>query len=229
MLLLVSGATTTVARHPSLGVMVGPRDGASLQTVAATGRPWAADNDCFQQLDVDAYWRLLRRLHHADRSRFLWVTVPDVVADAGATLDRWSEWFPQVDDLGLPAAFAGQDGIEDRADEIPWEDMRCLFIGGSTGWKLSHAAAGLVAEARRRRKWVHVGRVNTRRRVRDIAWMGADSFDGRSFSAWPDEKIPRALRWMRDVKRQPCLSWTRTGGGGPSPTPAPSPTVTSER
>lgn len=111
MLILVSGATRTVARHPECGVFVQPRAGNSLEAIAASGRPWAADNDCFQGLDVDAYWRMLERIARCDRSNLLWVVVPDVVGNAQETVNRWIEWHPQLEYLDLPAAFVGQDGL----------------------------------------------------------------------------------------------------------------------
>ena len=39
-------------------------------------------------------------------------------------------------------------------------------IGGTTSWKLGPAAAGLAAQARRRGLWVHLGRVNSLKRLR---------------------------------------------------------------
>jgi hypothetical protein len=207
LILLVGGATRTVERFPEVGCLVQPRAWASMDRLAESGRWWAADNDCFQRLDVEAYWSMITRISRVDRSRFLWVACPDVVADAQATVNRWLEWFPQLEHLGLPAAFVGQDGIEAIPDQMPWDQMTALFVGGSTAWKLSEHAESLMREAKRRGKLVHIGRVNTKRRVKDVLMMcqAADSMDGKSFSAWPDEKIPLALRWIRQAKSQPSL------------------------
>jgi hypothetical protein len=198
MIILVSGATRTVARYPpnKLGVLVTPRTGNSLATVASSGRLWAADNDCFQRLDTDAYESMLARISDADRSQFLWVTIPDVVGKARDTIDRWSEWHPRVARLGLDGAFVGQDGIEEHQDCVPWGKMRALFIGGSDAWKESRHAAELSIEAKRRGLWVHVGRVNSLRRIRRIWWHDADSIDGGGFSKWPDINIPKGLKWI---------------------------------
>jgi len=206
MIILVNGATRTVERYPEVGCLIQPRKTNSIDRIATSGRFWAADNDCFQGLDVDAYWRMVIRISEVDRLRLLWVACPDVVADAQETVNRWFEWFPQLDWLDLPVAFIGQDGLERIWDEIPWDDMAAAFIGGTTAWKLGEHAEAFAREAKARGKRVHFGRVNTMRRVRDVLLMcPADSIDGKSFSAWPDIKIPRGLRWIRQTEPQACL------------------------
>lgn len=205
MILLVSGATATVARYPQLGRLVSPRAGNRIDEIAASGRPWAADNDAFSGWDAERYWQMLVKISHADRTRLLFVACPDRVCDARETLNLWWEWHGQLDALGLPAAFVGQNGIEDLAGEIPWDGMACFFVGGDTRWKLSEASESLCFEAKRRGKLVHVGRVNSRKRLRHAAEIGADSADGRQWSKWPDRWIPKGLRWIDDERRQGAL------------------------
>ena len=53
-----------------------------------------------------------------------------------------------------------------------------------------------LAQARCRGKWVHVGRVNSLRRVTHFE-QAADSFDGGQFSMFPDTYIPRYLERLR--------------------------------
>lgn len=205
MILLVGGATATLKRFPQVGAMVQPRAGNSIDLLGASGRAWAADNDCFQGLDVEAYWRMLRRIAAADRSHLLWVTVPDVVGNAQATVNRWVEWFPQLEYLELPAAFVGQDGIGAIRDQIPWDDLACVFLGGTTAWKLGPEAEWLAREAKARGKWVHMGRVNSLSRIRHALALGCDSIDGTQMSRWPDEYIPKMLRWVRQTRAQGTL------------------------
>lgn len=207
MIILVSGATTTVARYPQCGVLVNPCRWGSIAAIADSGRPWAADNDAFKAWDQERFWAMLGKISQVDRSRFLWCACPDVVGDAQATVNRWHEWQPQLAYLDIPAAFVGQDGLEAIPDQIPWHDMAAFFVGGSTEWKLSEHAESLMREAKSREKLVHVGRVNTRRRVRDILMMSplVDSMDGQSFSKWPDIKIPKGLKWIRQTKAQGVL------------------------
>lgn len=206
MILLVSGATATLRRYPAeqrLGHLITPSTGNAISTIVATGRPWAADNGAFTGFDADAFRRMLELIR--GNPRCLFVTCPDAVGDARATAMLFETWAPTIRDLGLPVAWVAQDGAEDlprpwdRGGEIP---IRALFIGGSTRWKLGRPAADLAAEARRRSIWVHMGRVNTRRRFVRAAEIGCDSVDGSGFSRWPDERIPKALRWLDYANNQ---------------------------
>ncbi len=203
---MIAGATKTFRRyqgHPALGHLKTPRGGNSIETIVASGRPWAADNDAFGAWSPERFWTMLTAIAHAsDRSRFLWVACPDVVADAQATVNRWHKWAPQIAYLGLPTAFVGQDGLERISDQIPWEDMAAFFVGGTTDWKLSAAAERFVREARERGIWTHIGRVNTRKRIRHAVEIGADSIDGTTFSRWPDKYFPRALVWLKEAESQ---------------------------
>jgi hypothetical protein len=163
----------------------------------------AADNDAFKAWDQARYLRMINKIVSTlDRSRFLWVTIPDVVGDAKATVDRWNEWYPRIRDVGLPAAFVGQDGLGDISDLIPWDDMASFFVGGSDEWKLSVESERFLVEAKSRGKWTHIGRVNSFCRIRHAVEIGADSIDGRSFSAWPDRRIPEGLNWIKRSEQQ---------------------------
>lgn len=205
MIILVGGATKTLERFPEAGALIQPRSGNSIDRLADGGRLWAADNDCFQRLDIEAYWRMLGRIARVDRSRLLWVTAPDVVGNAQETVNLWFEWHPQLEYLGLPAAFVGQDGLGAIWDQIPWHELFAVFLGGSTAWKLGPEAEWLATEAKSRGKWVHVGRCNTYRRIRHFMEIGADSIDGTTFSRWPDKWLPKGLGWVRRELRQPTL------------------------
>lgn len=195
MILLVSGATATVRTylgHPNLGRFIQPRNGNSMTEIATCGAPWAGDNDCFQGLDPDAFLGMLDKMAAVDTSRLLFVPPPDVVGDAHGTLALFRAWLPALRRRRLPAALVAQDGLTVPA--VPWDAIAALFIGGSTAWKEGEAAAVLMREAKRRDKWVHVGRVNSDRRERYISAIGADSFDGSKYSMFPDTYIPGALR-----------------------------------
>ena len=198
MRILVSGGTATLARVATehgdvLGRLTSPKTGSSVESLVASGLPWACDNDCFAGFDAGAYRRMLAKV--AGAPGLLWVTCPDVVADAVETLARFAEWSPLLAAAGVPVAFVGQDGQERLP--VPWGDFRCWFIGGSTAWKLSEASADLAAEARRRGKWLHMGRVNSHRRIRAAISFGCDSIDGGQFSRWGDVKLERGCEWVK--------------------------------
>lgn len=197
MIILVSGATAVLRQHPDpqLGALITPRTWNSIAALSASGTRWAADNDCFQRLDPAAYLRMLRRIAASDRSRLIFVTAPDVVGDARRTARRFRRWAPLLERLELPIALVAQDGL--TADRVPWVRIRALFIGGTTAWKEGPIALGLIAAAKARGTWVHVGRVNTERRLRLVEAAGADSIDGTQFSRFSRTYIPR---WRERVR-----------------------------
>lgn len=213
MRLLVSGSTATVrglaGRWPSrLGHLLTPANRNAPSSLLATGLPWAADNGCFGGLDGPAFRRMLSRI--AGLPRCLFVVVPDAVGDARATLSLFGEWAEEVAAAGQPLALVGQDGAEDL--DIPWGRFDAWFIGGSTGWKLSAASADLSAEAARRGKWLHMGRVNSLRRMRIAHSFGCDSIDGSSASMFGATYIEKYCRWIDGIVSQGTLFTDDHGG-----------------
>lgn len=195
MLLLVTQAIPQMHEfdHPNLGRLLTPRHCCSL---AQQGRwPWAADNDCYRRFDPLAYTRMLDRLATAPEG-CLFVTVPDVVGDARATAWMFEVWWRALGRRGLPAALVAQDGLE-RLDgwlQSAWPRVDALFIGASTAWKLGVHAERLAGAARERGKWVHMGRVNSARRIRYAASIGCDSVDGTGWVRWRHTNLDRGLR-----------------------------------
>lgn len=196
MLILVTTAHPQSLQHrgDGFGRLVQPRHYPRIKDTAAAGIPWAADNDCFQGLDAKAYRKMLAAITKLPGCKF--VTVPDVVGDAAATLALWDFWRRDVMCAYQPLAFVAQDGIV-RAD-VPWKQMGALFVGGSTEFKLSSRAELLVREAKARGLWVHMGRVNSRKRFDYARAIGCDSVDGSKFSRWRTTWLPDALHWHRD-------------------------------
>lgn len=182
----------THLRTPNLGILVGPRNGYRAESLK--GWVWAADNDCFSGFDEERYRRMLDWAYVEATPAAglpLWVTAPDAVADAAETLRLFSYWSGVIASLGLPVAFVAQDGLTMRT--APWSEFSCLFIGGSTEWKLGEDARLLVRYARRHGKQVHMGRVNTLRRIRYAKSIGCDSVDGTKYSRYADTYLPRDL------------------------------------
>jgi hypothetical protein len=167
------------------------------------GVTWMADNGCFSNnWDAAKWWRFLEDNAH-DAPTCLFATAPDVVGDAAATLARSAEWLPRIQALGYPAAFVAQDGLENL--EVPWDSFSVLFLGGTTTWKLGPHARELTAEAKRRGKWVHMGRVNSERRWRYADAIGCDSCDGTYLTFGPDVNLPRLLAWTRNNDQLPLI------------------------
>lgn len=231
MILLVSGATATLRQMPTdapVGHLVTPANGNRLAAAFGTGRPVALDNGCGPRQDGtpgaldEATWLAMcqeaSRLHTIERLRagtsvrspLLWAVCPDAVGDAAETLRLWRWYHHQLRALGLPAAFVAQDGAE--ALPIPWAKLTCLFLGGSTVYKESEAARQLLCQAKRHGKLIHVGRVNSERRLRLFDDLGRDahgvpyaidSLDGTQFSMFPNRYIPRWAERLRPSARSP--------------------------
>jgi hypothetical protein len=117
----------------------------------------------------------------------------------------FDHWLPEFLDRELPVALVGQDGMEE-CDIDYWFGMcDAFFVGGSTAWKLSLAAADLIAEAKARGKWVHMGRVNSRKRAKVACDLGCDSIDGSKFSWFPRVMIGPVSAHIRHLRRSPTL------------------------
>lgn len=163
---------------------------------------WCADNGCFSNRWNEAkWWKFLTDNAHR-ASSCLFAVAPDVVGDAWATQLRSMPWLEKIRALGYPVAYVAQNGA--RADRLPWDHFDVLFIGGTTDWKLGSVARALTFEAKRRGKWVHMGRVNSERRFRYAKDIGCDSADGTFLTFGPDTNLPRLLAWTR-LNNQPDL------------------------
>ena len=165
------------------------------------GVPWAADNGCFSsKWRPDKWLSFLDR--HAGLPDCLFAVVPDVVGNHQATVERFHEWAPVVRERGYPLAFVGQNGA--TIDSTPWDEFDAWFAGGDTEWKLG-AAWEIHAEAKRRGKWTHMGRVNSERRLRAAAAGGYNSADGTYLAFAPNYNLTRVLRWVENHRAQPSL------------------------
>lgn len=192
-------AVADLLNRRRLGLMCQP-----VSNPPRAGWLWAADNGCFSAKWDETKWR---RWLGSDlpKAGCLFAVVPDVVADAAATLERFTAFADLVRGLRYPVALVAQDGLERLT--VPWNDLDCLFIGGSTGWKLGEYAHQLAREARKHGKWVHVGRVNSGARYR--AWSAdADSCDGTFLAFGPTVNTPRLVAWLDHHDANPQLSVT---------------------
>ena len=159
--------------------------------------PIAIDNSAYTKFNVDRYMALIDKI---DRD-IAWITVPDVVGDAETTSILFRYWHPELD--GLPLAYVAQDGAEHQS--LPWSQFQCLFIGGTTDWKLSPAAAYLARKAKRFGKLVHMGRVNSNMRLRYAYDLGCDSVDGTGYQRFSKYHLKKALHFMHGLHNQLTL------------------------
>ena len=198
----LSGAIRPELPGHGIGYMLTPMMGNRPDLSPAV---WAADTGCFAQPQAysDGWYLDFLAALAPWRQGCLFATAPDVVGDAAATLARALPMLPRIRGAGYPAALVAQDGLERLP--VPWDAFDVLFVGGTTRWKLSEAAYGLVAEARRRGKRTHLGRCNSLRRLRAAAQAGYDSADGTYLKFGPDRNLPRVRGWLDDLRRRPPL------------------------
>jgi hypothetical protein len=151
---------------------------------------------------ADAWFAWLdRTVARCGSERCLWALAPDVPFDAAGTLVESAPWLPRIRRLGIPAAYAAQDGSEDPDLRPGWDEFDVLFIAGSDGWKLGRQAADLAAEAIHHGLKVHMGRVNSRHRMAHAMAIGASFCDGTTIIKGPDDNGADMVRWSAELHR----------------------------
>ena len=66
-----------------------------------------------------------------------------------------------------------------------------------------------MAEAKAHGKWVHMGRVNSLKRLQYAAAIGCDSADGTYLTFGPAKNLPRLLGWLAEVNNQAALAFAQ--------------------
>lgn len=166
------------------------------------GFPYALDNGAWtahragEAFDEGAFDRAVVMLGRgAD-----FIVAPDIVEGGSASLALSVSWLDRLAPIA-PVLIAVQDGMT-AGDVAPMLDARVgLFVGGSTAWKLATLEAWCDV-ASWRRCHIHVGRVNTARRIAMCASAGAHSFDGSSVSRFANN-LPKLER----ARRQEPIRW----------------------
>lgn len=180
------------------------------------GFPYALDNGAFtawqefeagkraeNRLDEDLFVRALDRVGAgAD-----WILLPDVVGEGKASLELSSLWLSRVrarEGLAdVPLYLAVQDGMHEGdllqgvRERLAAGGISGIFVGGKTDWKVRTLIFwGGVARAAG--VDLHVGRVNTTKRISLCAAAGATSFDGTSATMY-SVNLPK----LDGARRQP--------------------------
>lgn len=168
------------------------------------GFQYALDNgawSAFSQgrpFDERAFELALRRMGAAAD----WTVVPDIVAGGLASLELSLRWMPRVLNESPRALIAVQNGME-PSDVRPFLGTRVgIFVGGDTAWKLRTLATwGRLG--RDTGCWVHVGRVNSAKRIHQCGVDGAHSFDGTSVT-----RFAKNLGRLEHARQQLALPWS---------------------
>lgn len=150
------------------------------------------DNGAWTNFQNGSAWDpgLFRSLLTKFGARARFIVAPDIVGGGLESLKLSVSWLPELRAYGRVVLIPAQDGM------APWDIEPYLgpsvgiFVGGSTdekdprgGWKLrSLPFWGHLS--RRTGCYLHVGRVNSRKRILECVRVGAHSFDGKSASVW---------------------------------------------
>lgn len=139
------------------------------------GRVWCCDNGAFSgRFSPKKFLKTLEQLQpHAATCKF--IAAPDIIQDASGTLELWKEWAPIIKSFGYPVALVAHNGMTPA--DLP-ADPDAFFIGGSDEWRDTPSTHALIAAAKAGGLWIHVGRVNSNKRIRHWRALGADSSDG---------------------------------------------------
>jgi hypothetical protein len=147
------------------------------------GMGYGLDNgawSCFQQgksFDDRAFMRAVEKVgENAD-----WIVLPDIVLGGKRSLDLSLAWMERLRGLPTPLLIAVQNDVHPDDVRSFLSPSVGIFIGGDTAWKETTAVEwGKLA--RRRNCYLHMGRVNSARRIAICAAAGANSYDGSSAS-----------------------------------------------
>lgn len=167
------------------------------------GIPWCLDNGVFtNKFETDKWLSRIKSFSEYIES-CVFIVIPDVIGDCSATLAQFHHYRSMVKDF--PVALVSQDGIKKQAHNIPWDDFDCLFIGGSDNHKLGKEGGWILNQAKKRGKWVHVGRVNSAKRI--LQFWRADSWDGTHLGFMPSDvtKFHAAVLQVRAMKQSKRL------------------------
>tara|TARA_Y100000310_G_scaffold334626_1_gene414820 strand:+ start:1505 stop:2116 length:612 start_codon:yes stop_codon:yes gene_type:complete len=137
------------------------------------------------EFDVPAFERVVTRW--GSGSDF--IVLPDIISGGHASLKLSLDWVNALSGVA-PLLLAVQDGMApDHIEPFMDLDIDGLFVGGSTEWKLNTMLVW-GEFAKRWSKYLHIGRVNTRRRIRLASLAGSDSFDGTSVTRFSKTIYP---------------------------------------
>lgn len=202
---LIGGYNWQVAGEvrDDIGNLLTPQEGSA--RIVCSWSYHGLDNGCYSKvIPFNALkWYTWVRSHvkyAAMGGTCLFSVAPDVVGDAYKTFNRSLVWLPVLRKLGYKAAFATQDGLTQAL--LPWDWFDVLFVGGTNAWKLSDASWAIVREAKRRGKYVHVGRVNTLARLRMCADNAVDSVDGNMMKYASDRNWWKLVSMLDTIREE---------------------------
>lgn len=164
-----------------------------------SGVPVCLDNQVFtNKFNIGEWLKALDKLRKY-QSQCVFIVIPDVIWDGKATLAQFSYYRNMV--IDYPVALVSQDGISNYPDDIPWDYFDCLFVGGTDHHKMGKEGGWVISEAKKRGKWIHIGRVNSVSRM--MRFWTADSWDGTHLGYNPSDakKFHETIKHIRLMKK----------------------------
>lgn len=166
------------------GVITSPLQN-TISSAMKKGALWVGDNGAFTGTVTDEkFEEWLEKLKPYQETN-LFIVVPDVVGNAEETIVKYHELSGYLLQEGWKISFVAQDGIKIGQDRFfvgdgelyvdLMDDFDCLFVGGSTEFKLSTLADDCIRKAQEFGKHIHIGRVNSWRRYSHFRIMRGSS------------------------------------------------------
>jgi hypothetical protein len=164
---------------------------------------YGLDNGAFTRFRTRAFTRMAA--HAIGDDNCLWIAIPDFPMCAYSTIGLFKHWKYVIQGK---RAFVLQNDIDRYSSLIPWDEIVAVFVGGDDDFKESSTAVELAKEAKDRGKWVHVGRVNTVRRL-DFWEPYADSIDGSGIARFDHMRNPviNYLKTIKNTKQKGLLDY----------------------
>jgi len=208
-LIFLTGATMDFQGMPDwIGHLCTPLSPKLFRT-SQTTRPYAIDNGCYASkvsFNLEKYLSFVSKLMTVANRPPLFTAAPDIVGDYLGTWRLTEPVLPGLRSIGARPALVCQDGL--TAESVPWDAIDALFIGGTTRWKMGHEVVKICQEAKLRRTWIHVGRVNNSERIRHChELLRADSIDGNAAAMNP-RRIWEQIGWMKGLEYKRVPLWT---------------------
>lgn len=169
------------------------------------GLPYAIDNGAWsaftqgEKFDEAAFGKAVDLL--GEKADFL--VVPDIVAGGLRSLEFSLRWLERLKGIPTKLLLAVQNGMAPDDVREYLSPAVGVFVGGTTNWKLATVNAwGSLAN--RRCCHMHVGRVNSAKRIALCAAAGANSIDGTSATRFA-KTLPRLAAAVNHTKAQQDL------------------------
>lgn len=184
-------------KHLPFGTLLTPSQ--SINPDDITEYTYALDNEAFVGFSEAKFRFMLEKYRNTNP---IFIAVPDVVANHNKTISSFYKWKDEIESYGYPLAFVCQNGMKPR--DIP-EEASAIFIGGDNDFKFGSTAIDIIDEAKQKGLWVHIGRINSKKRIRFAKSVNADSFDGSQYARFPEQKAIPHLIYLKELNNAQIL------------------------